>query len=69
MDLNEPLMLNGENQFCETGNRLALTYLTSAQDVLSRVHRESIFTLRHQVEAALIRLSAYVAMCPDCNEE
>jgi hypothetical protein len=34
MELNEPIALGDELQFCETGNRLALEFLRISRDVL-----------------------------------
>ncbi len=69
MDLNEPIILNGEFQFCDIGNRLALAFLDASHDVLKHVHALNVLELKKRLDAALIPLVRHVGSCPDCQED
>jgi|HubBroStandDraft_5_1064220.scaffolds.fasta_scaffold1043380_2 hypothetical protein len=69
MDLNEPLILNGEYQFCEVGNRLALDYLDSAYDAVRNIYEGNFAPIRQRTDEALLKLAEHANCCADCNED
>jgi hypothetical protein len=42
MELNDPITLWNELQFCEVGNRLALVFLDTSRDAVKQVYTESV---------------------------
>ena len=70
MELNEPITLNGELQFCETGNRLALEYLRISRDVLKDVVAADNETfLKSRIVNSFEALLSHTRHCPNCNED
>jgi hypothetical protein len=70
MELNEPIALGDELQFCETGNRLALEYLRISRDVLQdAVATENEAYLKSRIVNSFEALLSHTRHCPYCNED
>jgi hypothetical protein len=70
MELNEPITLGGELQFCEVGNQFALAFLAESRDVLKIAVLESNTTLlQTRVISKLNALLRHTDRCPDCNKD
>ena len=70
MELNEPITVRDELQFCNIGNRLALDYLRICRDVLKDVAAgDSEAYLRSRISNALEALLSHTRHCTRCNED
>jgi hypothetical protein len=69
MDLNEPITLDRELQFCEEGNSMALRFLAASRATVRNAHMESPGDLQAQLDASLAPFLAHVNSCPHCNQD
>jgi hypothetical protein len=69
MELNDPITISNEYQFCEVGNRLALVFTKASRDLVAMVYTESVTVAQARVDTTLAALHWHVANCPDCNED
>jgi hypothetical protein len=69
MELNNLTTVGDELQFCETGNRLALVFLNTSQDVVKQVYAESVADALSRVYSTLNALHWHIANCPDFKED
>jgi hypothetical protein len=60
MELNDPITISNEYQFCEVGNWFALVLEAS---------RESVTDAQARVDTTLAALHWHVANYPYCNED
>lgn len=69
MELEDPISIGNEPQFCDEGNRLALVFLNESRYAVRMVYTESATNAKARVDTALSALHWHVANCPDCNED
>ena len=67
MDLNEPITLDHEAQFCPIGNSLALLFLSASREAVKLSSIERPEQLLRRVNDALLELLKHRYECPACN--
>lgn len=69
IELNEPIMLGDELQFCDIGNRLALHYLRISRDVLNGVGSgDDEAYLKSRISNAFEALLSHTRHCAQCGQ-
>jgi hypothetical protein len=68
MELNDPITISNEYQFCEVGNWFALV-LEPSRDSVAMVYTESVTDAQARVDTTLAALHWHVANYPYCNED
>jgi len=70
MDLNEPISVRDELQFCDIRSHLAQDYLRICRDVLNDVAAgDSEAYLRSRINNELEAPLSHTRHCPRCNED
>jgi len=69
MELNDPITISNECQFCEVGNRLTLVFLEASRDSVAMVYTESVTDAQARVDTTLAALHWHVAHYPYWNED
>ena len=55
MELNDPITISNEYQFCEEGNRLALVFMKASRDSVAMLYTESVTDAQTRVDTTLSR--------------
>ena len=70
MELKEPIDLDDELDFCDTGNRLALDYLRISRDVLKGVSTgDDEGYLKSRITNAFEALLSHARHCSNCKRD
>jgi hypothetical protein len=68
MDINEPIRLDNDLNFCKRGNALALEFLRKARDAVKEAPVGPSPTIANEVNLALREFLLHTSCCPLCNE-
>ena len=70
MEVKEPIAIDDELDFCETGNRLALDYLRISRDVLKGVSTgDDEAYLKSRITNAFEALLSHARHCLHCKQD